>query len=86
MSKCTRTKNPDWLHHRDSSVKGYCFCGEKYPDVFNIGDEVTVRCRVVGPTVLPYGYQGVILDLVPLDDTNEISGSQFTVQISAITG
>lgn len=46
---------------------------------FRIGDEVYVRCKVVGPSLLTYGYDCIVLDLVPLDSRDEESGGKFSV-------
>ncbi len=62
--------------------EGVSACGDT---LFRIGDEVFVRCRIVGPPLLDYGVQGVILDLVPLNSRGEADGGQFTTAVRAVT-
>lgn len=45
---------------------------------FNVGDEVYVRCKVVGPPLLAYGEDCIVLDLVVVDSNGEATGSKFT--------
>jgi len=45
---------------------------------FNVGDEVYVRCKVVGPPLLAYGEDCIVLDLVVVDSSGEATGSKFT--------
>ena len=53
---------------------------------FEIGDEVLVRCRVVGPSGLMYGMESIVLDLLPLDSNGGTSGGQFTVSAYSVDG
>lgn len=46
---------------------------------FRLGDEVYVRCKVVGPALLAYGSNCIVLDLIPLDSNDEETGGRFTV-------
>lgn len=45
---------------------------------FQIGDEVYVRCKVIGPAMLAYDVECIVLDLTPIDSNGEATGGRFT--------